>query len=544
MAKAYSYIRFSSPEQSKGDSLRRQIELSKSYAEKNNLIFDESLRMEDRGISAFNGANVERGALGEFLRKIEQQEIPVGSYLLVESLDRLSRTQVLTAFNQFTSIIQKGITIVTLSDNMKYTADSVNANFSELLISLTIMSRAHEESKVKSLRLSAAWDNKRKNLDAKKLTSRAPSWLKLNEDKTKFDLIEDRVKVVQSIFKMSADGFGKWQIARILNEKKVPVFKRSRGWSTTNINNMLNGRAVLGEFQPKKKGEPAGDLITDYFPAIIDEGLFYKVQIAKENRRQQGGPAGKHMRNLFTGIGKCAYCGDSMIFDNTGEGPKGSKRLVCNSGIRRLGCVRKGWQYKHFEQAFLAQLNGLDLNDINPQNEANIEIEKCRNSVYALEGQINEKNIQLERLAMALCESDSPPIIFVKKATQLESEVTFLKEELKEQQRNLNKKEQSISNLEQKHLELKSFINLMDELKGDELFNLRVKLKQSIVNLIKYVELYPDGDITSKTKTPRFFAIKYKTGALQCIMPEDKSPMDDTIMLYKVPREAYTRYKE
>ena len=84
----------------------------------------------------------------------------------------------------------------------------------------------------------------------------------------------------------------------------------------------------------------------------------------------------------------------------------------------------------------------------------------------------------------------------------------------------------------------------MSKLKGDELFNLRVKLKQSIANLIKYVELYPDGDITAKTKTPRFFAIKYKTGAFQCIMPEDKSPMADTINLFKTPYSAYLRNKE
>ena len=30
--KCYSYIRFSTPEQSKGDSLRRQLELSANYA--------------------------------------------------------------------------------------------------------------------------------------------------------------------------------------------------------------------------------------------------------------------------------------------------------------------------------------------------------------------------------------------------------------------------------------------------------------------------------------------------------------------------------
>jgi len=37
---AYSYIRFSSPELLKGDSLRRQLELSEEYAHKNGLRLD------------------------------------------------------------------------------------------------------------------------------------------------------------------------------------------------------------------------------------------------------------------------------------------------------------------------------------------------------------------------------------------------------------------------------------------------------------------------------------------------------------------------
>ena len=51
MKRAYSYIRFSTPEQLKGDSLRRQLETSRAYAEKHGLLLDDSLR--DIGIAAF-----------------------------------------------------------------------------------------------------------------------------------------------------------------------------------------------------------------------------------------------------------------------------------------------------------------------------------------------------------------------------------------------------------------------------------------------------------------------------------------------------------
>ena len=50
---AYSYVRFSTPEQARGESFRRQIEAARAYAAKNGLVLDESFR--DEGVSAFKG---------------------------------------------------------------------------------------------------------------------------------------------------------------------------------------------------------------------------------------------------------------------------------------------------------------------------------------------------------------------------------------------------------------------------------------------------------------------------------------------------------
>ena len=55
MPLAYSYLRMSTPEQLKGDSLRRQTEATKKYADLNGLTLDQSLKLEDLGVSAFKG---------------------------------------------------------------------------------------------------------------------------------------------------------------------------------------------------------------------------------------------------------------------------------------------------------------------------------------------------------------------------------------------------------------------------------------------------------------------------------------------------------
>ncbi|WP_438483166.1 recombinase family protein [Oleiharenicola lentus] len=170
---AYSYVRYSTLEQKKGDSATRQIELSRDYCKTHGLILDESL--VDEGVSAYRGKNAATGALGSFLREVKAGRVARGSFLLVESLDRLSRQDIETALGQFLAIVKSGITIVTVTDGMTYKTGHLNMN--ELIISISVMSRAHEESKRKAERIAAAWIRKRKKAQVERLTSLCPKWL-------------------------------------------------------------------------------------------------------------------------------------------------------------------------------------------------------------------------------------------------------------------------------------------------------------------------------------------------------------------------------
>jgi DNA invertase Pin-like site-specific DNA recombinase len=57
---AYSYVRFSSPGQATGDSLRRQTEMAEAYAKERGLQLNNS-SFRDLGISAFSGSNRTEG---------------------------------------------------------------------------------------------------------------------------------------------------------------------------------------------------------------------------------------------------------------------------------------------------------------------------------------------------------------------------------------------------------------------------------------------------------------------------------------------------
>jgi DNA invertase Pin-like site-specific DNA recombinase len=112
--KAYSYLRFSTADQIRGDSFRRQTELARTWCDKTGVPLVDNYR--DLGVSAFRGTNADKGALKAFLDRVESGVIESGSYLIVESLDRLSRTDITFALQMFLGLINAGIVIVTLAD--------------------------------------------------------------------------------------------------------------------------------------------------------------------------------------------------------------------------------------------------------------------------------------------------------------------------------------------------------------------------------------------------------------------------------------------
>jgi DNA invertase Pin-like site-specific DNA recombinase len=313
--KAYSYIRMSRPEQLRGDSLRRQLKASREFAGEHGLELDESLK--DIGLSAYHGLHRIKGALGKFLSMVESNEIPKGSWLLVESLDRLSREELEEALAQFLAIIRSGIVIGTTSDKQVYQKGELD--LAKLVISLTIMSRAHEESAMKGERLAATWEKKRRDAPTKAMTARCPEWLKLG-DRT-FQQIDERVAIVRRIFEECASGLGKRQIAARLNREGIPAFRGKNGWHESSVAKILANEAALGIFQPHRcmngKRVPEGEPIPNYYPPIIDEALFWRARGAVEGRaRGAAGRKGKTYSNLFQGLGECDECGASLVYVN------------------------------------------------------------------------------------------------------------------------------------------------------------------------------------------------------------------------------------
>src|SRR5262245_11709675 len=145
--KAYSYVRWSTPQQAKGHSLSRQLEKARAFAKENDLDLDETLNFRDAGVTAYRGHNLLKGALGDFLRAVQDGVVVPGSYLIVESLDRISRDTVNKAAATLQMIVAEGVNLVDLEDNGRiYNEETFEKDQTAFLIMAVRFMRANMES--------------------------------------------------------------------------------------------------------------------------------------------------------------------------------------------------------------------------------------------------------------------------------------------------------------------------------------------------------------------------------------------------------------
>jgi len=538
MKKCYSYIRFSTAEQSSGDSYRRQLTASKKYAEDNGLIFDESLTIKDLGVSAYKGHNIEKGALSVFLRALEEDKIERGSILLVESLDRISRLNVMSALKLFMSIIDAGITIITLQDNQQYSSDSMNDNVNQLLISLSIMSRAHEEIKIKSERITAAWSAKVDKLkDGKIWTSRIPWWLKVVDGK--IVVVPERVEVVKLMFKKYNDGHGQYLIAKHLNKQAILSPKGGKWWKTVVMDTVKN-RAVLGYFTPHIKGGDCEEML-DYYPRIINDDVFYKAQAINSERLIGGQKAGEKVNSLFAKLTVCGKCGGGMSFCSRGKATdiNAKTALDCVKNRHTGDCVKNSIDYGRFEMNFLYMINDIDLNLLF-KNDDVVDVAEV------IRGELVTKQRELNKYVTAIEDLDVITKTLISKIQKVEIEIEELESKLEDcKAKEYHQKPETLLFSDEIIKDLQVITTSLNE---QELFDLRIKTRQLIQQVVQKITIHsypytPTEEVTEflKTVDPEQAEeyLKVESTATQYIV-ELKNGMKQHVMFNPEEPELYT----
>jgi DNA invertase Pin-like site-specific DNA recombinase len=353
--KAYSYMRFSTAEQAKGDSLDRQSRMAREWSDHRGVPLDTELDLTDKGISAFLGANAETGALGAFLLAVSIGSVPKGSWLLVESLDRISRENAWRAVSTIQSIVNAGVTVVDLSDaGREYSAEMLAKDMMLFVMMVLRFSRANEESALKGSRVAAAFLSKRKSFAGsqaldKPYTRRLPAWLRWDDDTKQYATIPEREDLVREMFQRTDEGWGQHRIARSFNERGLETWGtggwKAKYWHRSYVRKILSNRATIGVFTPhlsvkdpttrRRKRKPL-DTIDHRLPAVVGRELFERVNSRLETTAARGRNSSREPRSIFAGVLKCQYCDGTVTRVTKGE----HVYLVCAAANARGGTCK------------------------------------------------------------------------------------------------------------------------------------------------------------------------------------------------------------
>ena len=421
MKPAISYLRFSTPKQALGHSEERQIDDSRRYCAEKGLELNEDLSMDDKGLSAWTGKNLESGALGHFLAAVKAGKIQPGTAIIVEDLDRLSRQGFRTTYELLNAFIDNGLE-VHIPDKGKVYSAEFNNNPMDIMEVVFKASKAKEDSDLKSRRIQDAKDrNKEAAINGRLYTSNIPAWLAVQDDKI-IEVTEENINnfkddkrervpvaVVQEAYRLASLGMGRTTIFEKLNG-------RLNGLSMSWLTRVLCDRSVLGEFTPKGC-EP----ISEYYgKGIIDQTLFDEVRRQAEMKRRNGKYAGGNRKhsdtadNLLQGLvydedRKMYYQpvnrGRYLVSKKTGERPVNRVRYdkVANKVVMIL--EREDWL------AIRGMSESADYLVAKAELEATLsELDKTQNHLNLMNSYMEGDNTDKIEIAMRFIKKDETTI--------------------------------------------------------------------------------------------------------------------------------------
>ena len=476
---AYSYLRFSSKKQATGASLKRQLDGTEAWCKTRNLRLDP-INFRDLGISAFHGKNHTEGALSAFLQAIRSGRIKGGSVLVIEKLDRLSRDEITDSLTVFIEIIKAGVEIHSILDGKVHSREAINKNPMELMYSVIELAKARDFSLTLSKRVTDAQERKRAAArQGKPGTKRCPFWLQLVNDK--FQLIPERVAVMERIIEMATDGFGPVTLAKRLNREKV-VGPSGKGWALSTLQHLLKSRTLIGEYQPGTRPQesawkPSGKPIANYYPALISEEKFYRLQSVVAARAVgRRGRRGKAVANLFGRVLVSGQDGGTMTITRK------NKNIATMASVRGLNgeAPFRGFHYPTFEREFLLWVTELRLQ---PTQEA-------VDRTTELTGRIAEKQRQIDRTkAKAAAAGDDATDelldliqIYGLQKRRLEIELATERS---------NRHGPAVGEAQR---DVQDIYRLMKTLTGEELRAIREQLRTKISLLCRKIRVYIDGN--------------------------------------------------
>lgn len=455
MTKAYAYIRFSRAIQATGDSENRQLTALELFETTTGTKIVEIVY--DKGKSAFRGDNARSGNFKEMLDRMQSGAIRAGDYLVVESIDRITRQRVLDGVELLQGILKKGINIYTTVDQKTYSYNDPSRDFENLLMISLIAKRANEESETKSGRLLSAWKARKAKAENGEVIIKKGKSIPygLRVENNKFVIQKEEQEEIQRLFELLLQ-FG-------INTAIIKINETSlKKWNNGTLNKIIRNKTVIGcmathrvEYTADGKAKKIlTGFIENYYPNLIEPGLFYKAVDVMTNRKQKNwsGRRTEQDFNIFKHCIFCAECGGKLYYDHRGSRYKGKiyPFFKCdNARVQKHICTADNIRFEYVLGSLLESIKMINrvatefkrdfkgistqARFINPKINSLLKPDTENNNLVLEEKQkqLISRRTKLDNMNVQMVEADyNVPTKFIQEISNTEKEIEALNKEI------------------------------------------------------------------------------------------------------------------
>ncbi|GLH33662.1 serine recombinase [Pseudomonas sp. BR1R-5] len=455
MTKAYAYIRYSRALQATGDSENRQLTALELFETSTGTKIVEVVY--DKGKSAFRGDNARSGNFKEMLDRMQSGAIRPGDYLVVESIDRITRQRVLDGVELLQGILKKGINIYTTVDKKTYSYNDPSRDFENLLMISLIAKRANEESETKSDRLLSAWKARKAKAENGEVIIKKgksiPYGLRVEEGQ--FVIHKEEQEEIKQLFELLLK-FGINTAITKINETSL------KKWNNGTLNKIIKHKTVIGcmathriEYTVEGKAKKIlTGFIENYYPNLIDPGLFYKAVDAMANRKQKNwtGRRTEQDFNIFKHCIFCSECGGKLYYDHRGSRYKGKiyPFFKCdNARVQKHVCTADNIRFEYVLGSLLESIKIINriatefkrdfkgisaqARFINPKINSLLKADTEKDNLVLEEKQkqLISRRTKLDNMNTQMVEADyNVPTKFIQEISKTEKEIEVLNKEI------------------------------------------------------------------------------------------------------------------
>ena len=317
--------------QGESNSISHQKQMLEEFARRNNL--PNPRHFTDDGVS---GPRFDRPG---FLAMMEEVEAGRVEAIVIKDMSRLGRDYL--KVGQVMEILrQRGVRLIAINDGV----DSLKGD-DDFTPFRNIMNEFYARDTSRKIRSVF----KSKGMSGKHLTGTVIYGYLWDEKREHWLVDEEAAEVVRRIFSLTMEGYGPYQISKLLSEAKVEIpavhlarfdegvnrtkpVKDPYGWGSSTIVSILKKREYLGHtvnfktrkhFKDKKShyvDESEWTIFENTHEAIIDQETFDNVQRVRGNARRY--PDGFGEAYPLTGLMYCADCGGKMYVHRTYNGKR------------------------------------------------------------------------------------------------------------------------------------------------------------------------------------------------------------------------------